>query len=216
MESIDVSKAVNVYGTNANDLIIAGNHSSILYGADGFNELHGSTFNDILIAGNKTDLMYGGAGSDIFEVALDLHHETTSRDQMDVTLANFLNLNTAQAHALSDQIQAIHQSSGDAIWSTDNSKAYHLNAVVGDYARASGNADRLAFTHGSDATEIATYTIKGETWGGHTDLIYSFAKDFADTDSGHAMSDITAVLMIPDSGLDIQLLDLHNNGISKT
>ena len=215
-DSIDVSKAVNIYGTNANDLIVAGNQSSILYGAGGFNELHGSSFNDILIAGNKSDLMYGGAGSDIFQVALDLNHETTSRDQMDLTLANFLNLSTTQSHALAEQIQTVHQSAGDVFWGMDNNASYHLSAVVGDYARTNGNADRLVFTDASDTTEIASYTIKGETWGGNTDLIYAFAKDFADTGGGNEMSDITAVLMIPDSGLDLQLLDLYNNGISKT
>lgn len=215
-DSIDVSRAINIYGTDADDLIIAGNQSSILFGANGFNELHGSSFNDIMIAGNKTDLMYGGAGSDIYQVALDLDNESTSRDQMDLVLSNFLNLNYSQSVALSQEINSIHESVGDSIWSSGSDTKYHFNAIVGDYSRSNGNADRLAFTHGSETTEISTHIIKGETWGGHTDLIYSFAKDFADTNSGQEMSDITAVLMIPDSGLDIQLLDLHNNGISKT
>ena len=99
---------------------------------------------------------------------------------------------------------------------TESNTTYHLNAIVGDYSRTLDNADRLVFTQSSELAEISNYIIKGETWGGNTDLIYSFAKDFADNSSVHAISDITAVLMIPDSSLDIQFLDLHNHGISKT
>jgi hypothetical protein len=169
-----------------------------------------------LISGSKTDLLYGGDGSDIFQVALDLECESTSQEQMNLVLSNFLNLNNDQSNALIHQIQLIHQSTGDDILSSEADAFYHLNAIVSDYSRTESNADRLAFTHGSSSAEVSAYTIKGETWGGHTDFIYSFAKEFADSNLGYDASEITAVLMIPDYGLDLQLLDLHTNGISKT
>ncbi len=208
----------NIFGTEENDYLVAQDSGAVLYGAGGWNELLGGSGADILIAGARADLMTGGAGDDIFQISLDAAHDDLNRYKMDSVLERVLGLNANQRDKLMDAIADIHQQHvpGGEIWESE-SVAYRFNGVVTDYSRSEGNADRLAFTGGSDMASVETHVIDSSIWGGHSDFIYAFAKEFSAASDGIGGElSFTAALLMPEfSPIDVGMLDLEAQGVYK-
>jgi len=181
------SNALDVSGTDSNDVLFGGKGADHLYGNGGNDTIVAGAGHDVIDGGTGNDALYGGAGGDVFTFS---GREFGTDTIMDFASGDKIDLRGYGVESLSDITPYMSQSGSDVVIATQYG-GWNENIVIKNATLASVTAADFIFNTSKDPLIVSGTNSNDTLFGGKAaDFLYGNAgNDALNGGAGHDVLD---------------------------